>query len=139
MEVFIMAEEFVKSNVVSMNWVKKGFMKLKGVFYFASQEYTNKDGATVTVFFSPYDAFFWADRGAATIEDLWTINDLVPWAKDNADGSFPQAYDEFVKVVDDDGKVIPEMLEKFGIEEYAADIEARLKDIAKFTELRDAN
>lgn len=132
-----MADEFVKSSVVSMNWVKKGFMKIQGAFYFASQEYTNKDGRVVTVFFSPYDAFLWADDGVPEYDKLWTINDLVPWAKENVDGSFPQTYAEFVKICDDDGNPNIDLLASLGIEEYADDIEARLRDIAKFTDLKD--
>lgn len=134
-----MASEFVKSAIVSMDWVKKGFYKKAGTFYFASKEYENANGEVVTVFFTPREAFFWSDDNCATVAGLWRINDLVPWAQDgNVDGSFPNSWEEFVPIFESDGSVRMDILERFGIADNLQDITNRLEDISKFGELRDA-
>lgn len=124
--------DFVKSKVVSMEWEKKGFLKEDGVFKVAGKEYQNADGQTIPVYFTSSEAFFWADNGASTFADLWQFADLIPWAHENFDGSFPNSYGEFVPVVDANGVANKELLARFGIEEFASDIEARMDDISKF-------
>lgn len=131
--------ELVKSDVVSMDWEKKGFYKIKGRFYFASKEYENKDGVTVAVFFTPTDAFLFGDNGeGCDIDDLWGVNNLVPWAhEEGLDGSFPCLFDEFIPVVGNDGELRTDILETYGIEAHGSDILKRLEDIAKFGELKE--
>lgn len=128
--------DFIKNNVVSMDWERKGFFKVKGRFYFATKEYEGKDGI-VPVFFTPQDAFLWADNDASSYEDLWSLGEVVTFASEGLDGSFPQGYDQFVPLFNGDGSIKPELVERFGLEAYVDDIEERLKDISKYGILKD--
>lgn len=129
----------VSNNIVKMDWSKKGWAKFSGTFFCASQEYTTDSGETIAVFFTPNEAFVWADNGDITqLANLWSVNELVPWIKENGDGTFPHAYEEFQRISTTE-VVLPEKLEVLGISQWADDINARLEDVSHMGDTRDGS
>lgn len=128
----------VVNNVVKMEWDEKGWVQTKAkrdgksVFILASKEYTNKDGEVIPVFFNGNDAFLWITDANSDSYELWTVQELVSWVKDEYSSRFPNQYDEFIPV-EDDGVALLSVLEKWGLEEYADDIVARVKDLAPYS------
>lgn len=129
----------VENNIVKMEWEKSGWLATKGrggsqgAFIFASKDYQSARGCTISVFFTSDTAFIWANDAHTADEDIWNSADLKDWCKSNLDGSFPHQYDEYVAVIDS-GEMTAndEILEEYGLMEFKADIEARMRDIAPF-------
>lgn len=129
--------DIISNNIVKMDWSKKGWAKFSGTFYCASQEYETESGDSIAVFFTPNEAFVWADGGdISDITNLWSVNDLIPWIKENGDGTFPHAYEEFQRISTTD-EALPEKLEALGISKWADDINARLEDISHMGDTRE--
>lgn len=129
----------VKNNMVKMDWEKDIFIVLKnGVFVVAGQDYESSKGETRTVFFNANTAFLWITDAHTDEEDYWDGKELKSWLKENLDGAFPINYDEYVPIVNwGSDKVDMAILEEYGLEQYADDILARLKDLEGYDKEED--
>lgn len=114
----------VKNNVVSMDWNAEGFIDHKREGFIAAvHQYGNtgvafKDGVIYT---------FVDDEGAYGFQDL--VSDIKKAVKEK-DGDYPTYYQEYVEI--HDGENFTDNLEALGLEEYADDMIARLKDLSDY-------
>lgn len=135
---------FVVNNVVKMKWDERGFIapKVKNSgkvrFMLAIQEYKNKDGETIPVFFTTDSAFMFVEGYGTPEEKVWSLTEMRDWVIDVRDTSY-HLYDEYAPVIlSGESECIANVLEKYGIEEYASDIEMRLDDIRPYGYERDS-
>lgn len=124
----------VVSEVAKMEWDTSQWLQLKAkggrtVFRCAGRTYKNANGDDIDVFFLPDTAFiFDSDE-----EGLWNSEELIPYMKENWSYQFPYNYDEYQPVIrSGEVECDMEVLEKYGLTEHKADIEARLRDVAPF-------
>lgn len=130
----------VVNNVVKMEWEKSGWLqtsakKGKSTFIFASKDYDSSipELGVVTVFFTAETAFLIVTEPGTDDEDVWTAEDFIPVIKKNLGGNFPYDLEEYVPVIaSGDDECIADKLERYGLTEYKADIEARLADVAPY-------
>ncbi len=132
----------VINDVVKMDWEKSGWYQIsvnkgkKTVFVYASQEYdsSNQDDP-VTVFFTPFCAFI-----METDEGLWDAKDFSTIDSSLLTGiGFPNNIDGVVPILEAGDHCDMEVLEKYGIEDYADDIEARRLDVRGYAEEKDVD
>lgn len=118
-------KDLVANKVVKMEWLKKAFVIKNKVFYGCANDYETANGK-VTVFFSTNEAYLFEDE-----EGLWTMGDLVPRMIEFAGDVFPDKYTQYVPLTDE-GCGLDTVLEKYGLSEFKADIEARVADVAPY-------
>lgn len=135
---------FVVNNVVKMRWDEKGFIapKVKNSgkvrFMLAIEEYKNKDGETVPVFFTTDSAFMFVEGYGTPTEKVWSLTEMRDWVISVRDTSY-HLYDEYAPVIaSGESECIANVLEKYGIEEWKSDIEKRLDDIRPYGYERDS-
>lgn len=135
---------FVVNNVVKMKWDEKGFIapKIKNsgkvMFMLATQEYKNKDGEVISVFFTTDSAFLFVDNYGTAEERVWTLAEMRDWVIEVRDTAY-YLYDEYAPVIaSGDSDCIADVLEKYGLTEYADDISKRLDDIRPYGYERDS-
>lgn len=130
----------VVNNIVKMEWDKEGWLQLSpkskknaGAFIFASKVYPSTTHGEVTVFFNHYTAFLMISDPHTDAEDLWNAKELAQVLKTELTGGFPTDLDIYVPIIGgNDDNCRPEVLEEYGITEFASDIEARLNDLAPY-------
>ena len=128
----------VVNDVVKMEWSEEGWLqsaatkKGAGVFFFASKVYPSTTKGEVTVFFNPDTAYIFASDAHTADEDLWNAAEVKAIIKDVL-GDFPYRNQEYVPIIASGLHVCSqEYLEEYGIVEFKADIEARLRDIEPY-------
>lgn len=128
--------ELVVNNIVKMEWKKNRFVQTvaskgkQATFIMACQEYKNKNGDIVPVFFTGTTAWLHFDE-----QGLYTFAELKDFVKSNFDQSFPEVYTEYHEIATNPSSdVNMELLEEYGIEEYADDIIERLRDLQPYAE-----
>lgn len=130
----------VKNSIVKMDWESDSFILMKnGVFVVAGQDYLSSTrGVNLTVFFNANTAFLWISEPHTEEEDYWNAKELRSWLKENIDGSFPINFEEYVPIVEWGADVCNQnILEEYGLTEYADDILARVKDLADYDKEED--
>lgn len=129
----------VVNNVVKMEWDTKRFLQTKAakgkepVFILACKEYDTKNGI-IPVFFNPYHAWVHYDE-----DGVFTFADMLENVSGSSyDRNFPENAEEYHPLFSiGEPSANMSMLKKFGLEEYAEDIEARLRDVAPYGEEKD--
>lgn len=129
----------VINDMVKMEWQEDLWLQTKGrngktgAFVYCTKEYTKADGTVIPVHFNAECAFMWDEEPDKETPDLWTAAELRDFVKKERDGAFPNNFDQFVALIsngDEDCK--EDVLKRYGLEEFKADIEARRKDLMPF-------
>lgn len=123
----------VENDVVKMDWEKSEWLGTKkGIFILAGKTYEGSKGA-ISVLFNPNSAYLFVEDEGLDSEYVWSTSEVKDWYKENKPTDFPYEYDEMIAVIDyGETECNTEVLEKYGIEEFKADIEARLKDVKPY-------
>ena len=132
----------VVNNRVKMEWEQSGWLQTGGksrqVFLLATKAYksSNPHYGTLDVFFKPGIAFLFITAAETPDEDIWNRQDVIGMMKRDKPGDqFPYVYEECIALGGGEtGECAMAALERFGLEAYKDDIEARLDDIATYGE-----
>ena len=133
----------IVNNVVKMAWKASQFFETRnGNFTCAIEIYSTPNGE-IPVLFTPNTAFIWAENDGADIaSDIWSVAEVKHFLKEDTscggkghmcDENFPTNFDQYNPIIPyGERDCLPMVLEKFGLTEFKADIEARLSDVAPY-------
>ena len=129
----------VVNDIVKMEWQTEGWLQTsarkgrKPTFIIASQDYESTKYGKISVFFNATTAFLFIDDAGTDSQDIWNAQELIAALKEDLPGDFPYTTDQYVPIIaSGEANCIDETLEEYGLTEYKADIERRMKDIAPF-------
>lgn len=127
----------VVNDIVKMEWQENRFLQVKGtgkekVFVLSCVDYQTPKGV-VPVFFNPEIAWILEDD-----HGLFEFADVKDYLSNENDPMFPESMNECYILANVQGEIVnEEKIQKWGLEEYKADIMKRIKDVAPYAEEKE--